>query len=120
MRFLIAGSKSFDNYSLLCRRMDRYVETFAPTAVICGMARGADLLGKRWADERDIPVIEMPAQWEVGGKIDRGAGYKRNVEMAKITDMAFLFWDGVSHGTKHMLELLHGKPSVIEFFGKEL
>ena len=32
-------------------------------------------------------------------------GYIRNEEMAKNADALVAFWDGESHGTKHMIEL---------------
>lgn len=99
-RVIIAGSRIITDYSLvkICiekTKIDIY-------EVVCGMARGVDLLGRRWAMENNIQVIEFPAQWDKHGK---SAGYKRNVEMAKYTGETgglILIWDGKSKGSGHM------------------
>jgi hypothetical protein len=44
----------------------------------------------------------MPANWDEFGK---SAGYIRNAEMAKYADACVIFWDGISKGTKHMINL---------------
>ena len=44
----------------------------------------------------------MPADWNKHGK---SAGYRRNEEMAKVADACICFWDGVSKGTMHMINL---------------
>lgn len=72
------------------------------TTVISGTAPGADTMGEKWAESRNIPVIKMPANWDLYGK---SAGYKRNVEMAKIANYVVVFWDGISNGTRHMINI---------------
>lgn len=71
-------------------------------SVICGMAKGADLAGKAWADKRGIYVAEYPADWARWGKL---AGKKRNWQMAKEAgaDGLIAFWDGMSPGTAHII-----------------
>ena len=61
---------------------------------------GAEELLK-YAKEHGYKVIYMPADWDLYGK---SAGFKRNVQMAKYADALVAFWDGVSSGTKHMIE----------------
>ena len=46
-----------------------------------------------------IPVIEFPANWKEYG---RGAGVKRNREMAEYGDHLLLIWDGKSRGSTNM------------------
>ena len=76
-----------------------------PTAVICGMARGVDILGKQWAEAQGIPVLEVPAQWQrADGSTDKGAGYRRNEQMAAEADAAVVIYDGVAKGSAHMIE----------------
>jgi len=67
------------------------------------------LWGARYAREHNIPLIAMPADWN---RFGRSAGYRRNEEMAKIADMAILFWDGQSRGTAHMMPLLRTRGIV--------
>lgn len=98
MKTIIAGSRTFTDYALLCERCCR----MRITEVVSGGARGADLLGEKFAEEHDIPVKRFPAQWDKYGK---SAGYKRNDLMAKYAESCVVFWDGVSKGTKHMIDL---------------
>lgn len=65
------------------------------------MAQGADLLGERYGKERGYSINYFPADWENRG---RGVGFIRNEEMAKNADALVAFWNGKSHGTKHMIE----------------
>lgn len=101
-RVIIAGTRTFDDYGLLRSKCDFFFQRKKPTAIICGEARGADTLGKRYAQEMGIPVISIPADWDRHG---RKAGYLRNVEMARCADALVAFWDGKSSGTKNMLEI---------------
>ena len=64
--------------------------------------RLADTLGKRYAEEHDIPVMSFPADWN---KYKKAAGYIRNQEMAQHADALVAFWDGQSRGTKNMIEI---------------
>lgn len=98
MKMIIAGGRDFKDL----RALSRFMETLKrpPSEVVCGMARGADLTGKRWADGRRIPVKEFPARWEQG----KAAGFHRNTRMAEHADALLAFWDGISNGTSHMIE----------------
>lgn len=110
MRVIIAGGRDFDNYELLCQRCDHLLSMQNDITVICGMARGADLFGKRYAEERGYEVVCFPADWDTYGK---AAGYRRNAEMAEYAAEGFgaliAFWNGASKGTKHMIDLAKQK-----------
>lgn len=101
-RVIIAGSRTFNDYQLLRDKCDKLFSGKRPTAIVCGEAKGADSLGKRYAEERGIDVMSFPADWSTYGK---RAGYIRNEEMAKNADALVAFWDGTSHGTQHMINL---------------
>ncbi len=77
------------------------MSTVTDIEIVCGMAKGADLLGKRYAEERGFKVKEFPADWNTNGK---KAGPMRNTEMANYADALIAFWDGTSSGTGHMIE----------------
>ena len=68
--------------------------------IVSGHARGADVLGERFAKEFGLPVELYPAQWNALGK---GAGMVRNAQMAKVSDALIAFWDGHSRGTERMI-----------------
>ena len=103
MRIIIAGSRSFNNYDLLAKVMDKVTANLDAVTIVSGAARGADTLGERWANEHNHTIISMPADWERFGK---SAGYRRNEEMATIADGLVAFWDGQSRGTKHMIDIM--------------
>ena len=48
----------------------------------------------------------MPACWYYAR---RRAGFLRNEDMLAIADALVAFWDGESHGTKHMIEISQEK-----------
>lgn len=109
MKVIIAGGRDFDN-------MNMVEETMASlgikvTEVVCGGARGADTLGRLWAQKHGIPVKMFPANWEELGNY---AGIERNHRMGDYADYLVAFWDGKSRGTKDMINYMkllkkHGK-----------
>lgn len=109
MKVIVAGSRDFVNYDLLCSKLDIFFSNQTYIEVVCGEARGADKLGKRYAKERGYNVISFPAEWDKYGK---SAGYRRNQEMAENADALVAFWDGYSKGTANMIEIMKkkGKP----------
>ena len=102
MKIIVAGGRDFDNYKFLCERLDFLFQNIHPT-IICGEAKGADSLGKRYAQEKGLETMSFPAQWDKYGK---SAGYRRNEEMGAVADALVAFWDGKSKGTKHMIDYM--------------
>lgn len=95
---IIAGSRNFQDYDLLCSWMR---EVQSPIReIVSGCASGADSLGERWAIERSIPLKLFPANWEKYGK---AAGPIRNKQMAEYADCALVFWSGNSAGSRSMI-----------------
>ena len=110
MKLIIAGSRTFTDYQLLC-------QTLAPehhriTQVITGGARGADQLGYRWAWKHAIRHQLFRADWERFGK---SAGVRRNYQRAQEGDVLVAFWDSQSPGTRHMIACMEqlSKPVVV-------
>jgi hypothetical protein len=100
MKTIIAGSRTITDMADVNDAVA--ASMFLITEVVCGMARGADLLGKEWAQFLNIPVKEFPADWNKHGK---RAGYLRNEQMAEYADVAIVIWDGNSPGSKHMIDI---------------
>lgn len=102
---IIAGSRDFSDYTIVKKSLKNFLiskQTTDKPTIICGMARGADMLGYRLAKE----LKEFPAEWSIG----KSAGYIRNEQMAKYAQehgngVLFAFWDGQSKGTKWMIQL---------------
>ena len=114
MKVIIAGSRDFNDYQLLCKTMSEL--DIKIDAIVCGGARGADSLGRIWANENNIPVVDFPANWNRYGK---SAGFIRNKEMGDYADYLVAFWDKKSKGTKDMKYYMqqlgkHGKVILFE------
>lgn len=106
-RVIVAGSRDFTNYDGLSASLDYLLKNINDEIVIvCGMARGADRLGEKYAKEHGYKVLYFPADWDIDGK---SAGFIRNVKMAENADALVAFWDGKSVGTKHMIETAQNK-----------
>jgi len=101
MKLVVAGSRDFDNRTLMFDELDDIIDKYNITEIISGGAKGADFLGEEYAKETNINLTIMPAEWSVYGK---RAGHKRNIQMLEYTDIVIAFWDGVSRGTKHMIQ----------------
>jgi len=125
MKLIIAGTRTFKNKAMLDMSIDYlYGDTYSRdklndthiTEVVCGMAKGADLLGYNWALAHNVPIKEFPANWDVHG---RSAGIKRNKEMADYADEALVFWDGKSAGSLNMIRemIKRNKPVWVRGYG---
>lgn len=106
---LVAGSRGFDNYSLLKERLDYFLKNQVgkDIHIVSGGARGADTLAERYAKECGYKMHVFPADWNRFGK---SAGYHRNKQMHKFISQfpkrgCVCFWDGKSKGTQHNFEL---------------
>ena len=110
MQLIIAGSRAFTDYQLLCQPLAP--ERHRITEVIHGDARGADQLGFRWALQHHIRSRCFAADWERFGK---AAGVRRNHQMAHAGNLLVAFWDGQSPGTAHLVQCMQqlGKPVVV-------
>lgn len=100
MKVIIAGSRHmpFSLFHLIDEAVKK--SNFNVTEVVCGLARGADMFGGKWAVNNSIPVKTFPANWDEHGK---AAGPIRNQQMAEYADALIVFiWDG-SRGSKDML-----------------
>ena len=106
MRVIVAGGRDFTDFNLLCEKCDYYLQNQEDIEIVSGVARGADMLAVRYAAERGYSVKEFVAEWD---KLGKGAGYRRNEQMAEYADALIAFWDGRSKGTKHMIELAQSK-----------
>lgn len=123
-RVIIAGGRDFDNYELMKKKLDElfFVSSefdAVPIKIISGMAEGADTLAIRYADEREMTKILFPANWKYHLRM---AGFLRNEDMLRIATHLVAFWDGQSHGTKHIIDIAHekGVPVWVFEYGKKL
>lgn len=100
MKIAVIGSRNFKDYELMKITLDEV----RPQLIISGGARGADTLAEKYAKENGIPTLIFLADWNRYGK---SAGYRRNVDIIANADCVVAFWDGVSKGTKHSIDLAY-------------
>lgn len=120
MKLIISGSRSFTDYAFLCgtaQRVNDKVDEI--TEVIFGGLRGAEELGKQWAEENGIKIRFVLQNKSKDGE---NAIKVRNKAMCEYADAALIFWDGESPGTKNMIQTLKilEKPHHITGIGEQL
>ncbi len=113
MKIIVAGSRTFTDYKFICEWLDYFAKKWGlrlePSQdghegrfmLVSGNAKGPDKLAERWAFERRCSADVYPANWVKHGK---SAGPLRNELMASKADALVAFWDGVSPGTRDMIE----------------
>jgi hypothetical protein len=112
VKLAIVGTRTFNDYELLKKSLS---DLSGVELVISGEAPGADQLGKRWAQENGIEYIGFPANWDKYGK---AAGPIRNEFIIKACTHVVIFWDGVSPGSKNVIDLakkLRRRYRIIKF-----
>lgn len=129
---IIAGSRKYKQFRPhIIQTIKDYIDKGMVTEVLCGMAEGADLLGKQIAEMKGISVREFPADWNnlnlplVKKKWHQTkrcyynalAGIYRNNLMAKEAEFLIAIWDKKSKGTKDMIDQMRrlNKPMLILF-----
>lgn len=115
MVLIVAGSQGFVGALRWARAftmLDALLKKYPAMRIVVGGAPGADACGEWWARNRglarDNRLRVMPANWYPQGPrgpMDRGAGHKRNAEMAAVGTHLIAFWDGTSPGTKGMIDI---------------
>jgi len=114
MKVIIAGAHTFTDYQRLCQVLasDRH----RITQVLTGGARGAELLGYRWAWKHAVRHQCFRADWERFGK---AAGVRRNHQMAQAGDVLVVFGNQTSPGTAHLIQCMQprGTPVVLVSIG---
>jgi hypothetical protein len=116
MKRIIAGSREGVTYEDVEKAIVRAFAAWGRQRVkltLCGMARGADLLGKRWSEENGIRSIPYDPEWgnleapgaiirtrPDGSKYNLNAGFARNQDMVNdATHAIFVRRKGKSSGT---------------------
>lgn len=99
MKTIIAGSRTITDYSIVKKAIQE--SGFNITEVVCGLAKGVDLLGEQYAMENKIPVKYFPADWNT---YKSSAGPMRNEQMGDYADALIAVYENKSKGTTHMIQ----------------
>ena len=106
MRVAIIGSRQVGP------DIDRIILRYLPadtTEIVSGGAEGVDAAAARVAHSLGIPLKEFLPDYAAHGK---QAPLKRNLSIIDYAEEVLAFWDGESHGTRHVvIECIRsGKP----------
>ena len=63
-KVIVAGTRYFNNYDLMCKKLDYFLCNLEGIEIVSGTARGADALVEQYANEHDLPTKQFPADWD--------------------------------------------------------
>lgn len=99
MNIAIVGSREY-KHTLAIRS---YMELLPKdTVIISGGARGVDQIAAYEAGRLGLGLSVYEADWDKHGK---KAGFLRNRQIVEAADEVVAFWDGLSKGTQHTINL---------------
>ena len=111
MKLAVVGSRHFTDYKMMSEVLSKIKNI---TLIVSGGNRtfdhynnrymGADYFAEVFATVNNIPLLVHPANWYTEGRLDKSAGFKRNIKIVKDCDQLIAFWDGESKGTGHSIQ----------------
>ncbi len=96
-RIIVTGSRCFDDYPILSKRLDELLSQETEILLLCGDDGGTDELVHRYCREQGIEFETFTTDW---GAYQQAALFVRNKHMLFGANTCILFWDGESRGTK--------------------
>lgn len=95
MKIAVIGSRNITNFNL-----DEFIPEECDE-IVSGGARGVDTCAREYANRRGLKLTEFLPKYELYG---RAAPIYRNYEIVDYADCVYAFWDGVSRGTKSVID----------------
>ncbi len=102
IKLAIVGSRTITDIKFLNGAIIMHLKNKIISEIISGGAKGVDSLAEQYAKEKNIPITIFLPDWDQHGK---KAGYLRNIQIAKYSDVILAIWDGKSKGTEHTINL---------------
>lgn len=102
----IVGSRTLRDYEIVKKTLDKYVASnnldYSNITIVSGGAAGADRFGERYANENFCKLLVFKPDW---AKFGKRAGFIRNEDIVKNSNIVFAFHDGISRGTANSIKL---------------
>lgn len=95
MKVAVIGSRGIQEFDL-----SKYLPE-GTTEIVSGGAKGVDTIARNYATANDIKLTEFLPEYH---KFSRSAPLKRNIQIIEYADIVLAFWDGVSRGTKFVID----------------
>jgi hypothetical protein len=107
MKIAIVGSRS-----ITVNNLGDYLPENT-TEIVSGGAIGVDRSARNYAKTHNIKLKEFLPEYERYG---RSAPLKRNLQIIDYADEVIAFWDGMSHGTRFVIENCERKNVPIKVY----
>ena len=95
MRVAVIGSRG-----LVVDDLEDYLPN-ETTEIVSGGARGIDACAREYAQRHGLKLTEYLPEYS---KYGRSAPLKRNLTIIENADLVLAFWDGLSRGTKYVID----------------
>jgi hypothetical protein len=107
---LVTGSRDWIAEDLVHAALATALYQNVPAVIVHGACpTGADAQASWWTRRHHVIGLteeRHPAQWRSGGRLDRGAGFRRNAEMVALgADVCLAFIRNGSRGASHTARL---------------
>lgn len=109
MKVAVIGSRN-----LVVENLEEYLPPDV-SEIVSGGARGIDTCAKEYANKNNLKLTVFLPDYKKYGK---SAPLRRNLEIIEYSDEVFAFWDGVSHGTKFVIDNCKKQSKKIRIFKK--
>jgi hypothetical protein len=107
MKIAVIGSRG-----IVVRDLENYLPE-ETTEIVSGGARGVDTSARYYAQKNGLKLTEFFPDYDTYGKI---APLMRNLEIIDYADEVYAFWDGISRGTKYVIENCRRKKKKVHVF----
>ncbi len=95
MRVAVIGSRG-----LTVENLEDYLPE-ETSEIVSGGARGIDACAREYALRHGLKLTEYLPEYNKYGRV---APLKRNITIIENADLVITFWDGMSHGTKYVID----------------
>lgn len=103
-KIAVVGSRSVKNPNIVFDYLDTKKDKIS--MIISGGCNGPDSYSYEWCKLRGFPILIYFPKWrDDKGIYYKGAGFLRNIQIVKDADIVISFYDGISKGTAHSMEL---------------
>ena len=107
MKVAIVGSRG-----LQVMNLEKYLPD-SVTEIVSGGAKGIDTCARQYARANGLKLTEFLPEY---ARYGRAAPLKRNLAIIECADLVLAFWDGVSHGTKFVIDNCKSRGIPVKVF----
>lgn len=105
MKVAIVGSRTFKDYQLFLKHINKLVKPSESLEIISGGAEGTDSMAELYARNNNVKFTKIKPDYKKYGK---SAPLIRNKEIVNQSDRVIVFWDGISWGSKFVIDCCEG------------